>query len=111
MASEAIFSSLRRRRSPSLEAFLALVYLSDVALVQTLVSVTAEIISSFSDKKKYFQKINSGVAGRGGEPINRRGRGGASPIYANPRGVAESRGHGVAGAGKSSVWPFLLPPL
>ncbi|KAL6282516.1 hypothetical protein ACE6H2_013445 [Prunus campanulata] len=59
MASAAIFSSLRRRRSPSLEAFLAPVDLSDVALVQTLVSVTAEIASSFSDKFFSFQKRNS----------------------------------------------------
>ncbi|PRQ29254.1 putative aminoacyltransferase, E1 ubiquitin-activating enzyme [Rosa chinensis] len=59
MASAAIFSSLRRRRSPSLEAFLAPVDLSDVALVQTLVSVTAEIVSSFSDKLFYFQRRNS----------------------------------------------------
>ncbi|CAB4306687.1 unnamed protein product [Prunus armeniaca] len=59
MASAAIFSSLRRRRSPSLEAFLAPVDLSDVALVQILVSVTAEIASSFSDKFFSFQKRNS----------------------------------------------------
>ncbi|XP_062012901.1 U-box domain-containing protein 17 [Rosa rugosa] len=59
MASAAIFSSLRRRRSPSLEAFLAPVDLSDVALVQTLVSVTAEIVSSFSDRLFYFQRRNS----------------------------------------------------
>ncbi|XP_009352721.1 U-box domain-containing protein 17-like [Pyrus x bretschneideri] len=59
MASAAIFSSMRRRRSPSLEAFLAPVDLSDVALVQTLVSVTAEIVSSFSDKSFSFQRRNS----------------------------------------------------
>lgn len=59
MACGAIFSSLRRRRSPSLEAFLAPVDLSDVALVQTLVSVTADIVSSFSDKLFYFQRRNS----------------------------------------------------
>ncbi|KAM5553747.1 hypothetical protein ABKV19_025803 [Rosa sericea] len=59
MASAAIFSSLGWRRSPSLEAFLAPVDLSDVALVQTLVSVTAEIVSSFSDKLFYFQRRNS----------------------------------------------------
>ncbi|KAK9936638.1 hypothetical protein M0R45_013467 [Rubus argutus] len=59
MACGAIFSSLRRRRSPSLEAFLAPVDLSDVALVQTLVSVTSEIVSSFSDKLFYFQRRNS----------------------------------------------------
>ncbi|XP_050368119.1 U-box domain-containing protein 17 [Argentina anserina] len=59
MASAVIFSSLRRRRSPSLEAVLAPVDLSDVALVQTLVSVTAETVSSFSAKLFHFQRRNS----------------------------------------------------
>ncbi|PON95824.1 Beta-catenin [Trema orientale] len=59
MASAAIFSSLRRRRSPSLEAFLAPVDLTDVALVQTLASLTAELVSSFSDVCFYFQRKNS----------------------------------------------------
>ncbi|KAF8391195.1 hypothetical protein HHK36_023497 [Tetracentron sinense] len=59
MASAAIFSSLRRRRSPSLEAFLAPVHLSDAALVQTLVVVSGEVISSFSDKSLPFQRKNS----------------------------------------------------
>ncbi|XP_062096496.1 U-box domain-containing protein 17 [Humulus lupulus] len=59
MASAAIFSSLRRRRSPSLEAFLAPVDLTDVALVQTLASLTAEIVSSFSNMVFYFQRKNS----------------------------------------------------
>ncbi|KAM1032981.1 hypothetical protein FF1_036538 [Malus domestica] len=59
MASAAIFSSMRRRRSPSLEAFLAPVDLSDVALVQTLVSVAADIVSSFSDKFLSIQRRNS----------------------------------------------------
>ncbi|KAF8413701.1 hypothetical protein HHK36_001693 [Tetracentron sinense] len=59
MATAAIFSSLRRRRSPSLEAFLAPVHLSDVALVQTLAVVSGELISSFSDKSLPFQRRNS----------------------------------------------------
>ncbi|XP_059664448.1 U-box domain-containing protein 17 [Cornus florida] len=59
MASAAIFSSLRRRRSPSLEAFLAPVDLDDVSLVETLAAVTTELISSFSGKALPFQRKNS----------------------------------------------------
>ncbi|KAG5131025.1 hypothetical protein AAZX31_13G207800 [Glycine max] len=59
MASGAIFSSLRRRRSPTLEAFLAPVDLSDVALVQTLISVANEIVSCFSKRSFFFQRKNS----------------------------------------------------
>ncbi|KAK9267376.1 hypothetical protein L1049_009801 [Liquidambar formosana] len=59
MATAAIFSSLRRRRSPSLEAFLAPVDLTDVALVQTLASVSVDLISSFSHKPLAFQRKNS----------------------------------------------------
>lgn len=59
MATAAIFSSLRRRRSPSLEAFLAPVDLSDLALVRTLAGVAVELISSFSDKTLPFQRRNS----------------------------------------------------
>ncbi|KAG6756155.1 hypothetical protein POTOM_039580 [Populus tomentosa] len=59
MATAAIFSSLRRRRSPSLEAFLAPVDLTDVALVQTLVSVSTELVSCFSGKSLFFQRKNS----------------------------------------------------
>ncbi|KAJ4981692.1 hypothetical protein NE237_032529 [Protea cynaroides] len=59
MASAAIFSSLRRRRSPSLEAFLAPVHLSDVALVHTLVAVGSELLSSFSSRSLPFQRRNS----------------------------------------------------
>ncbi|KAI4332463.1 hypothetical protein L6164_017369 [Bauhinia variegata] len=59
MASGAIFSSLRRRRSPSLEAFLAPVDLTDVALVQTLVSVATELVSLFSECFFFFQRKNS----------------------------------------------------
>ncbi|XP_050224094.1 U-box domain-containing protein 17 [Mercurialis annua] len=59
MASAAIFSSLRRRRSPSLEAFLAPVDLTDVALVQTLATVSNELIVCFSGKSMFFQRENS----------------------------------------------------
>lgn len=59
MATAAIFSSLRRRRSPSLEAFLAPVDLTDVALVQTLATISAELVSKYSDKSFYFQRKNS----------------------------------------------------
>ncbi|XP_010242129.1 PREDICTED: U-box domain-containing protein 17 [Nelumbo nucifera] len=59
MASAAIFSSLRRRRTPSSEAFLAPVQLSDVALVQTLSVVANELISSFSHRALPFQRKNS----------------------------------------------------
>ncbi|KAK7245557.1 hypothetical protein RIF29_40404 [Crotalaria pallida] len=59
MASGAIFSSLRRRRSPTLEAFLAPVDLTDVAIVQTLVSVADEIVACFANRVFYFQRKNS----------------------------------------------------
>lgn len=59
MATAAIFSSLRRRRSPSLEAFLAPVDLSDVALVQTLIAVSTELVSCFSGKSLCFQRKNT----------------------------------------------------
>ncbi|KAI9127288.1 hypothetical protein K1719_001847 [Acacia pycnantha] len=59
MASGAIFSSLRRRRSPTLEAFLAPVDLSDVALVQTLVTVGSELVTCFSGRSFFFQRKNS----------------------------------------------------
>ncbi|GMI72897.1 plant U-box 17, ARABIDOPSIS THALIANA PLANT U-BOX 17 [Hibiscus trionum] len=59
MASAAIFSSLRRRRSPSLEAFLAPVDLTEVALVQTLAAVSSELISCFANKVFFFQRKNS----------------------------------------------------
>ncbi|OAY24996.1 U-box domain-containing protein 17 [Manihot esculenta] len=59
MASAAIFSSLRRRRSPSLEAFLAPVDLSDVTLVETLASVSTELVSCFSGTSFFFQRKNS----------------------------------------------------
>ncbi|KAK7247208.1 hypothetical protein RIF29_42085 [Crotalaria pallida] len=59
MASGAIFSSLRRRRSPSVEAFLAPVDLTDVALVQTLVAVAGDLVSCFSGHRFPFQCKNS----------------------------------------------------
>uniref|UniRef100_A0A5B6YHC9 RING-type E3 ubiquitin transferase n=1 Tax=Davidia involucrata TaxID=16924 RepID=A0A5B6YHC9_DAVIN len=59
MASAAIFSSLRRRRTPSLEAFLAPVDLSGVALLETLAAVKLELFSSFSGKSLPFQRKNS----------------------------------------------------
>ncbi|CAJ2658778.1 unnamed protein product [Trifolium pratense] len=59
MASGAIFSSLRRRRSPTLEAFLAPVDLSDVALVQTLVTVVNELVCCFSKRSFFFQRKNT----------------------------------------------------
>ncbi|XVE88250.1 hypothetical protein DITRI_Ditri19aG0054800 [Diplodiscus trichospermus] len=59
MATAAIFSSLRRRRSPSLEAFLAPVDLTEVALVQTLAALSSELVSCFSSKVFFFQRRNS----------------------------------------------------
>ena len=59
MATAAIFSSLRRRRSPSLEAFLAPVDLTDVALVQTLAAISNDLVSKFSHKCFHFQRRNS----------------------------------------------------
>ncbi|XP_027917259.1 U-box domain-containing protein 17-like [Vigna unguiculata] len=59
MASAAIFSSLRRRRSPSLEAFLVPVDLSEVALLETLISVSGDVVSCFSDNRFPFQRRNS----------------------------------------------------
>ncbi|KAK4775423.1 hypothetical protein SAY87_023384 [Trapa incisa] len=59
MASAAIFSSLRRRRSPSLEVLLAPADLSDVALVQSLASISVELVSCFSGKSFFLQRKNS----------------------------------------------------
>ncbi|KAK9050460.1 hypothetical protein SSX86_030570, partial [Deinandra increscens subsp. villosa] len=61
MASAAIFSSLRRSRSPSLDAFLAPVHLENdvVGLLKTLTTVASDLISSYSDKTPSFQKKNS----------------------------------------------------
>lgn len=61
MASAAIFSSSRRSRSPTLEAFLAPVDLENdvVALLKNLTAVSSDLISSFSGKHPPFQKKNS----------------------------------------------------
>ncbi|XP_071697224.1 U-box domain-containing protein 17-like [Rutidosis leptorrhynchoides] len=61
MASAAIFSSLRRSRSPSLDAFLAPVDLEYdvVGLLKTLTTISSELIISFSHKTLPFQKKNS----------------------------------------------------
>ncbi|KAH7545024.1 U-box domain-containing protein 17 [Ziziphus jujuba] len=59
MASATICATLRRRRSPSLEFFLAPVDLADVALVQTVASVASELVSSFSGLALWFQRKNS----------------------------------------------------
>ncbi|KAK9088743.1 hypothetical protein Scep_027825 [Stephania cephalantha] len=56
MAAAAIFSP--RRRSPSLEAFLAPVNLSESTLIQTLSVVSAELISSYSGHSLTFQRRN-----------------------------------------------------
>lgn len=59
MASAAIFSSLRRQRSPSLEAFLAPVDLTDVGLLQTLTALSSELISAYSGKRvPFYQRKN-----------------------------------------------------
>ncbi|KAI8021356.1 U-box domain-containing protein 17 [Camellia lanceoleosa] len=59
MALAAIVSSLRKRRSPSVEAFLALVDLTEVALVETLALVSVELITSFPRRALPFQRKNS----------------------------------------------------
>ncbi|KAL2244751.1 U-box domain-containing protein 17 isoform X1 [Sesamum indicum] len=62
MASAAIFSSLMRRRSPTLEAFLAPVDLPNAALLDTLRAISMDLLLSFSGKDKtppYFQVKNS----------------------------------------------------
>ncbi|KAL3520089.1 hypothetical protein ACH5RR_018238 [Cinchona calisaya] len=61
MASAAVFSSLRRRRTPSLEALLAPVELSEVNLLVTLTGISSELISTFSlnNKAVSFQRKNS----------------------------------------------------
>ncbi|KAG8385395.1 hypothetical protein BUALT_Bualt03G0038600 [Buddleja alternifolia] len=61
MASAAIFSSLRRQRSPSMEAFLAPVDLSDATLLETLRSISTELAQSFSGNDRtapFFQGKN-----------------------------------------------------
>lgn len=58
MAAAAIFSSPRRRRSPSLDVFLAPVELSDLALIVTLSSVSEELVPRYSSKSMFFQRKN-----------------------------------------------------
>ncbi|KAJ7968775.1 RING-type E3 ubiquitin transferase [Quillaja saponaria] len=58
MASAAVFSSLRRR-SPSLETFLAPVDLTNVAMVQSLATVSSELVSCYSNGSFFFQRKNS----------------------------------------------------
>ncbi|KAK9285962.1 hypothetical protein L1049_025164 [Liquidambar formosana] len=58
MATAAIFSSLRRRRSPSVEAFLAPIRLNESTLIQTLIVVGKELLSSFSNKSLPFHSKN-----------------------------------------------------
>lgn len=58
MATAAAFSSLRRRRSPPLEAFLAPVDLTDGGIITTLLSVANELVELHSGKKLLFQKKN-----------------------------------------------------
>ncbi|KNA16628.1 hypothetical protein SOVF_086890 [Spinacia oleracea] len=58
MATAAAFSSLRRRRSPPLEAFLAPVDLTDGGIIRTLLSVANELVELHSGKKLPFQRKN-----------------------------------------------------
>lgn len=59
MASAAIFSSLRRRRSPSLEAFLAPVDLSGTAVLETLRAISEELVSGQDKAAPFFLQKNS----------------------------------------------------
>ncbi|KAL7142564.1 hypothetical protein ABFS83_08G131800 [Erythranthe nasuta] len=62
MASAAVFSSLRKRRSPPLEAFLAPVHVSNAVVLETICAVSTELVSSFSGSSKptpFFQVKNS----------------------------------------------------
>nr|DAD35963.1 TPA_asm: hypothetical protein HUJ06_006603 [Nelumbo nucifera] len=59
MASTAIFSSLRRRRTLSYEAFLSPVKLNNIGLVQMISIVANELISSFLHRVFPFQRENS----------------------------------------------------
>lgn len=58
MATAAAFSSLWRRRSPSLEAFLAPVDLTNGGIIRTLLSVANELVELYAGKKLPFQKKN-----------------------------------------------------
>ncbi|KAL4337949.1 hypothetical protein AHAS_Ahas12G0161300 [Arachis hypogaea] len=59
MDSGVIFLSLRRRKLPSLEAFLMPVDLSDAALIRTVVAVVGDLVTGFSDHRFPFQRKNS----------------------------------------------------
>ncbi|GAA0151664.1 ubiquitin-protein ligase [Lithospermum erythrorhizon] len=59
MASAAIFASLRRRRMPSLETFLVPVDLTAADLIESLISLSSELISSFSYKTTSCQTKNA----------------------------------------------------
>lgn len=58
MATPAIYSSLRRRKSPAVGAFLAPINLKDSALVDSLAVVSNEICSTFSHQSFPFQRRN-----------------------------------------------------
>ncbi|KAI4372019.1 hypothetical protein MLD38_010306 [Melastoma candidum] len=58
MASAAIFASIRRRRFPCLEAFVAPVDLAEVALLQVLGSLSRELVSGFPSNALRFQRKN-----------------------------------------------------
>ncbi|XP_074308012.1 U-box domain-containing protein 17 [Silene latifolia] len=60
MSTAAAFSSLQRRRSPSLEAFLAPVDLTDGGIITTLLSVANDLVGSFSGVKLPFHQRNFG---------------------------------------------------
>lgn len=63
MASAAMFSSLRRRRPPSLEAFLVPVHIFNGAVLESVRALSTELVSSFSGnsnkKTPFFQAKNS----------------------------------------------------
>ncbi|KAL1829624.1 hypothetical protein DCAR_0208966 [Daucus carota subsp. sativus] len=59
MASSAIFSSLRRRKSPTFQAFVTPVDLTEMALLATLSAVSSELVLSFSGKPLVFQRRNA----------------------------------------------------
>lgn len=59
MASAAIFSSLRRRRSPSLEAFLAPVDLPSAAILEALCAISTELVSGQNNKTQCFHQGKS----------------------------------------------------
>ncbi|XP_077227801.1 U-box domain-containing protein 17-like [Tasmannia lanceolata] len=58
MSTSVIFSSLRRRRSPSIGAFFAPMDLTDLGLIQTIAILSGDLISSSSDLSIPFQRRN-----------------------------------------------------